>query len=92
MSGLLFELVTVSVHFLHISGPKADKCAECKMTSNDRDRGQPSPMVNGTWQDFERERKWKLAQAKKVAFRLSRSKVDCEAKGVKRLKVCLRLK
>ncbi|KAL3680093.1 hypothetical protein R1sor_023049 [Riccia sorocarpa] len=41
-----------------------------------------------TWlaKDFERERKWKLSQAKKVAFRVSRSKLDVEAKGLRRQK------
>ncbi|KAL2612977.1 hypothetical protein R1flu_024669 [Riccia fluitans] len=39
-----------------------------------------------TWlaKDFERERKWKLSQAKKVASRVSRSKLDVEAKGLRR--------
>ncbi|BBN17604.1 helicase SRCAP/SWR1 [Marchantia polymorpha subsp. ruderalis] len=41
-----------------------------------------------TWlaKDFERERKWKLSQAKKVAIRVSRSKLDVEAKGLRRQK------
>lgn len=38
-------------------------------------------------QDFERERKWKLNQAKKVAIRVSRSKLDVEARENRRLKV-----
>ncbi|CAM6104661.1 unnamed protein product [Calypogeia fissa] len=36
--------------------------------------------------DFEKERKWKLSQAKKVALRVSRSKLDVEAKGLRRIK------
>ncbi|KAG6547117.1 hypothetical protein Mapa_011369 [Marchantia paleacea] len=41
-----------------------------------------------TWlaKDFERERKWKLSQAKKVAIRVSKSKLDVEAKGLRRQK------
>ncbi|KAG0580120.1 hypothetical protein KC19_4G148100 [Ceratodon purpureus] len=36
--------------------------------------------------DFERERKWKLSQAKKVALRVNRSKLDVVAKENRRLK------
>ncbi|MQL86426.1 hypothetical protein Taro_018949 [Colocasia esculenta] len=36
--------------------------------------------------DFESERKWKLAQAKKVAFRASKSLLDQATKGEKKLK------
>ncbi|CAK9228992.1 unnamed protein product [Sphagnum troendelagicum] len=41
-----------------------------------------------TWlaKDFERERKWKLAQAKKVALRVSRSKLDFEAREIRHQK------
>ena len=39
------------------------------------------------WQDFERERKWKLSQAKKVALRVNRSKLDVVARENRRLKV-----
>lgn len=39
------------------------------------------------WQDFERERKWKLSQAKKAAMRAIRSKLDVVAKENRRLKV-----
>jgi hypothetical protein len=41
-----------------------------------------------TWlaKDFERERKWKLGQAKKVALRVSRSKLDFEAREIRHQK------
>jgi hypothetical protein len=43
-------------------------------------------------QDFERERKWKLGQAKKVALRVSRSKLDFEAREIRHQKVrCMKL-
>lgn len=39
------------------------------------------------FQDFESERKWKLAQAKKVALKASRGMLDHATKGEKKIKV-----
>jgi len=38
-------------------------------------------------QDFESERKWKLAQAKKVALRASKGMIDQATRGEKKMKV-----
>jgi len=38
-------------------------------------------------QDFESERKWKLAQAKRVAVRASKSILDHATRGEKKVKV-----
>lgn len=41
-------------------------------------------------QDFESERKWKLAQAKKVSIRASKGMLDQATRGEKKMKVlCL---
>lgn len=41
----------------------------------------------GDYQDFESERKWKLAQAKKVALKASKGMLDQATRGEKKLKV-----
>lgn len=40
-----------------------------------------------SYQDFESERKWKLAQAKKVALRATKGMLDQATRGEKRMKV-----
>lgn len=42
-------------------------------------------------QDFESERKWKLAQAKKVALRASKGMLDQATRGEKKMKVLISL-
>jgi len=42
-------------------------------------------------QDFESERKWKLAQAKKVALRASKGMIDQATRGEKKMKVPISL-
>lgn len=42
---------------------------------------------NSCYQDFESERKWKLAQAKKVALKASKGMLDQATRGEKKMKV-----